>query len=146
MQHKNHFPKMSEGVVDPRSAVPANNHRTLRAGFRRGKLMLDAAQTISPKEGVIYLVPAAGAARTWTFTAASILPLMLRAGECVTVTIVNQSANTITLAPATTVTANGVTGLGAGGAIATLTNKDVIIECVTSAVDSTTPGTYTLHF
>jgi hypothetical protein len=107
--------------------------------------MLDAAQTISPKEGVVYLVPAAGAARTWTFTAASILPLGLRAGECVTVTIVNQSANSITLAPATTVTANGVTGLGAGGAIATLTKRDLIIQCLTSAVDATTPGTYTLH-
>jgi len=136
---------MSEGQVDPRSAVPVKN-KNVRPGFRRGKLMLDAAQTISPKEGVVFLVPAAGAARTWTFTAASILPLGLRAGECFTVSIVNQSANTITIAPATTVTASGVTGLGAGGAIATLTNKDIIVECVTSAVDATTPGTYTLHY
>lgn len=137
---------MSEGQVDPRSAVPTKN-KNVRARFTRAKLMLDAAQTISPKEGVIYLVPAAGAARTWTFTAASILPLGLRAGECVVVTIVNQSANTITLAPATTVTASGVTGLGAGGAIATLTNKDVIIECTTSSGDATYPnGLYTLHY
>ncbi len=41
---------MSEGVVDPRSAVPANNHRATRAGFRRGKEMTDAAQAELAKQ------------------------------------------------------------------------------------------------
>lgn len=114
----------------------------------RAQTLLTGSQTLAAKPNVLYIYPAGAAAATFTFTAASLQPLNMQTGDVFTFTIINASGNTITVTPAVTVTANGVTGAPAGvyNDQLTVTIRNYIVHCTSSVGTAANPnGLYTIY-
>ncbi len=116
--------------------------------LERAVTLLTGSQTIHPLPDVLIIYPAGAAAATFTITAASLSQLNMQTGDVFTYRQINASSNTITVTPAATVTANGVTGGPATlyGDQVTLTTKLYIIVCTSSVGTAANPnGLYTIY-
>lgn len=104
-------------------------------------------QTLYPAPGKVLLYPAGGAAATITFTAAALSQLKMKTGDVLEFQFINDSANTCTVAPAATVTANGVTGAAVCCTnVTTGQKRDVFIHCTSGVGTAANPnGLYTLY-
>ncbi len=109
--------------------------------------LASGSQTVYPVDSKVLLYPAAGAAATITFTAAALSQLKMKTGDVLEFQFINDSANTCTIAPAATVTANGVTGAAVCCTnVTTGQKRDAFIHCTSSVGTAANPnGLYTLY-
>lgn len=128
------------------SAVPAK-YGVSPYNLQKMLTLASGSQTLSPVDGKVLLYPSTGAAATITFTAAALSQLKMNLNDVLIFHFINDSANTCTVAPAATVTANGVTGAAVCDTnVTTGQKRAVLIHCTASVGTAATPnGTYTLY-
>jgi len=128
------------------SAVPAK-YGVSPYRIQRVLTLASGSQTLYPADSKILLYPAGGAAATITFTAAALSQLNMSTGDVLTFDLINDSANTCTVAPAATVTASGVTGAAVADTnVTTGQIRRVFIVCTSSVGTAANPnGLYTLY-
>ncbi len=128
------------------SAVPAR-YGVSPINVQRLLSLASGNQTIYPADGKVLLYPAAGAAATITFTGAALSQLNMSTGDVLIFDLLNDSANTLTVAPAATVLANGVQGAAVIDTnVTTGQKRRVYIYCTSSVGTAANPnGLYTLY-